>query len=199
MSSQLTSESPRQGLNARQLETVEKLLVAGLEELRQVGHELLTIRTVAQRAGVSPATAYTYLASKHHLFAELFSRHLAVDEDEEVVGATVLERVQHVSRSVVARIVTEPELAAAVTPALLGSDPDVTRLRRRIGGQFVSRFETALRDPDAPNDPVDAAMLEVLVLTFFGALLQAGMGEMTYDELADRLDSACAVIVRGNA
>lgn len=199
MSSQLTSESPRRGLNARQLETVEKLLVAGLEELRQVGHEALTIRTVAQRAGVSPATAYTYLASKHHLFAELFSRHLAVDDAEAVVGETVLERVQHVSRSVVARIVTEPELAAAVTPALLGSDPDVSRLRRRIGGQFVSRFEMALRDPEAPDDPVDAAVLEVLVLTFFGALLQAGMGEMTYDELADRLDSACAVIVRGNA
>ena len=78
VSSQLTSESPRQGLNARQQGTVEKLLAAGLDELREVGHEALTIRTVAQRAGVSPATAYTYLASKHHLFAELFSRHIAV-------------------------------------------------------------------------------------------------------------------------
>ena len=103
------------------------------------------------------------------------------------------------ARSVVARIVTEPELAAAVTPALLGSDPDVDRLRRRIGAQFVSRFENALRDPDAPDEPVDAAVLEVLVLTFFGALLQAGMGLMTYDDLADRLETAFAVIVRGNS
>ena len=68
---------PRQGLNARQAETVERLLAAGLEELRAVGHEALTIRTVATRAGVSPATAYTYLASKNHLFAELFWRFLA--------------------------------------------------------------------------------------------------------------------------
>ena len=78
MSSQV-SASPRQGLNARQAETVERLLAAGPEELRAVGHEALTIRTVAQRAGVSPATAYTYLASKNHLFAELFWRFLAED------------------------------------------------------------------------------------------------------------------------
>lgn len=198
MSSQLASESPRQGLNARQQGTVEKLLAAGLDELREVGHEALTIRTVAQRAGVSPATAYTYLASKQHLFAELFSRHIAVDDDEDVVGATATERVQHVGRIVVARIVTEPELAAAVTPALLGGDPDVARLRQRIGGQFISRFENALRDPDAPDEPVDAGVLEVLVLTFFGALLQAGMGLRSYDDLAERLESAFAVIVRGN-
>ena len=199
VSSQLTSESPRQGLNARQQGTVEKLLAAGLDELREVGHEALTIRTVAQRAGVSPATAYTYLASKQHLFAELFSRHIAVGDDAEVVGATATERVQHVARSVVSRIVTEPELAAAVTPALLGSDPDVDRLRRRIGAQIISRFENAMRDPGALDEPVDAGVLEVLVLTFFGALLQAGMGLKTYDDLADRLETAFAVIMRGNS
>ena len=41
-------------------------------------------------------------------------------------------------------------------------------------------------------------VLEVLVLTLSGALLQAGMGVMTYDEMADRLDSAVVVIMRGN-
>jgi hypothetical protein len=45
---------------------------------------------------------------------------------------------------------------------------------------------------------VDAGVLEVLVLTFFGALLQAGMGLKSYDDLADRLESAFAVIMRGH-
>jgi AcrR family transcriptional regulator len=197
MSSQLTSQSLRRGLNARQLGTVEKLLIAGQEELREVGHEALTIRTVALRAGVSPATAYTYLASKHHLFAELFLRHIADDPDAEVVGGNVTERVQNAARGVVNRLVVEPELAAAVTPALLGSDPDVARLRLKIGAEFVARFEAALREP-GEDGPVDPLMLEVLVLTLSGALLQAGMGVMTYDEMADRLDSAVAVIMRGN-
>src|SRR3954468_4480538 len=155
MSSQMTNESPRQGLNARQAETVEKLLVAGLNEVREVGHEALTIRTVAQRAGVSPATAYTYLASKNHLFAELFWRHLAADDADRTGGqGSAVKRVQNALHSMVARIVAEPELAAAVTPALLGADPDVARLRLRIGGEFLARFEAALREPGSDEPAV---------------------------------------------
>jgi AcrR family transcriptional regulator len=198
MSSQMTNESPRQGLNARQAETVERLLAAGLIEVREVGHEALTIRTVAQRAGVSPATAYTYLASKNHLFAELFWRHLAAGDAAGAVGpGGAVKRVQNAVHGMVARIVAEPELAAAVTPALLGADPDVARLRLRIGGEFFARFEAALREPGS-DEPADPAVLEVLVLTFSGALLQAGMGLLTYDAMADRLESAVAVILRGN-
>jgi AcrR family transcriptional regulator len=190
----------------RQAETVEKLMAAGLEELREVGHEALTIRSVAHRANVSPATAYTYLASKNHLFAELFWRHLASAEsraasDESSAASNdpaSVVRVQAAVRALTARIVEEPELAAAVTPALLGSSPDVERLRLRIGREFLRRFEAALADPKQPDEPVDAGILEVLLLTFSGGLLQAGMGLMTYEQLTERLDSAVDVIMRGN-
>ena len=199
MSSQVF-EAPRQGLNVRQAETVEKLLTAGLAELRDVGHEALTIRSVAQRANVSPATAYTYLASKNHLFAELFWRHLTSDPSAVIADddRTPVVRVQDAVRRLTARIVEEPELAAAVTPALLGSTPDVERLRLRIGGEFLSRFEEALKDPKRPDEPADPAVLEALVLAFSGGLLQAGMGVMTYDQITERLVSAVDVIMRGN-
>ncbi|MBU2694850.1 TetR/AcrR family transcriptional regulator [Nocardioides sp. WV_118_6] len=195
MSSQVF-ETPRQGLNRRQAETVERLLTAGLAELRAVGHEALTIRTVAQRAGVSPATAYTYLASKNHLFAELFWRHLSGARLRVSGDGTAVQRLQATMRALTARIVEEPELAAAVTPALLGTDPDVARLRLKIGGEFLARFESALGEPGTPADP---AVLDVLVLTFSGALLQAGMGLLTYDQIAEQLVSAVAVILRGNS
>ena len=199
MSSQVYEQAPRQGLNLRQAETVDKLLAAGLEELREVGHEALTIRSVAQRANVSPATAYTYLASKNHLFAELFWRHLASDESVVVSDDRApVVRVQGAVRQLTSRIVEEPELAAAVTPALLGSSPDVERLRLRIGGEFLSRFETALSDPKRPDDPADAGVLDVLMLAFQGGLLQAGMGLMTYEQLTERLEAAVDVIMRGN-
>jgi AcrR family transcriptional regulator len=184
------SALPRQGLNARQAETVERLLTAGLAELRAVGHEALTVRTVAHRAGVSPATAYTYLASKNHLFAELFWRFLAED-DHEPVGADAVERLQSVTRHLARRLAGAPELAAAVTPALLGGDPDVERLRLRIGAELVDRFRAAL-GPDA--DPV---VVETVALAFSGALLQGGMGLMTYTEMGERLDAVVAVILKG--
>ncbi|MEU6136385.1 TetR/AcrR family transcriptional regulator [Nocardioides sp. NPDC047086] len=174
--------------SSRQAETVERVFAAGLEELREVGHEALTIRSVAARAGVSPATAYTYLASRSHLFAELFWRHLVQTPAVEETGSRV-DRVQAAVRSLTTRIAEEPELAAAVTPALLGSDSDVERLRLRIGAEFAARFEAALGE-----GAVDAER-EALLLAFSGALLQAGMGLMTYDEMADRLAPVVAVIV----
>lgn len=186
------SALPRQGLNARQAETVERLLAAGLEELRAVGHEALTVRTVATRAGVSPATAYSYLASKNHLFAELFLRFLAEDDQREPVGADVVARVRSITRHLSERLAGAPELAAAVTPALLGTDPDVERLRLRIGAEFVDRFRSAL------GTDADPAVLETLTLAFSGALLQSGMGLMTYTEMGDRLDAVVAVIMKGN-
>lgn len=181
----------RTGLRARQAETLSRLLAAGEEELRAVGHEALTVRTVAARAGVSPATAYTYLASKNHLFAELFLGYLTDDEGPDVGGGPTA-RVQGVTRHLAERLAAAPALAAAVTPALLSSDPDVEQLRLRIGAVFVRRFEAALGAEATP------ALVDALVLAFSGALLQAGMGLLTYADLADRLDTVVATVLRGH-
>ncbi len=187
------SSAPRQELHARRAETVERLFAAGAEELGAVGHEALTIRGVAARAGVSAATAYTYFASKNHLFAELFWRHLLADGGVGPEGATATERVRSVTRRMADRLAGSPELAAAVTPALLSSDPEVGRLRLRIGAEMVARFRAAL------GEEVDPAVLEALTLAFSGALLQAGMGVMTYTDMGDRLDAVVAAILEGHA
>ena len=92
------STLPRRGLNARQAETVGRLLDAAEQELAAVGTERLTIRTVAGRAGVSPATAYTYFGSKNHLFAELFHRKVLLEHPAEITGRTPLQRVTAVTR-----------------------------------------------------------------------------------------------------
>jgi AcrR family transcriptional regulator len=172
--------------------TAERLLEAGRAELRAVGHQTLTIRTVAQRAGVSSATAYTYLASKNRLYAELFWRFLVEDGAGEPEGADPLARVRSVTRHLSQRLASAPELAAAVTPALLGTDPEVDELRLRIGAELVRRFRAAVGD-------ADPALVEALGLAFSGALLQAGMGLMTYTEMGERLDAVVAVVMRGNA
>jgi AcrR family transcriptional regulator len=184
--------SLRQGLNPRQAETVERLLVAGEAELDEVGPDALTIRTVAHRAGVSPATAYTYLASKHHLFAELFWRRLVTDPGPEPAGATATERIQTFTRHMARMLGRAPHLATAANLALLGTDPEVERLRIVIGAEFVQRFR------DAIGEPVDPRVLEALTFAFSGALLQAGMGLVTYDELGKRLDDVVAVIMEGH-
>lgn len=184
--------APRQELRDRQVETVERLLAAGAEELAEVGHEVLTIRSVAARAGVSPATAYTYLASKNHLFAELFLRRLLDQPETDDSATDPVVRVQAVTRAMAAMLASSPALAAAVTPALLGSDPDVARLRLRIGTEFLRRFGVAL------SRPADDVLVDALNLAFSGAMLQAGMGVMSFDEMATRLDTVVATIMKGH-
>ena len=66
---QQTGQAPR---NRRQEETFRKVLAAGIETLRENSYADLTVRAVAARAKVAPATAYTYFSSKNHLIAEVY-------------------------------------------------------------------------------------------------------------------------------
>jgi AcrR family transcriptional regulator len=191
MSSHVSS-MPRRELNARQGDTLDKLLAAARQELDAVGHEDLTIRTVAARAGVSPATAYNYFASRDHLFAELFWRHLATDELPRLTGRSSTTRLQQTTRHLAETIASAPALAAAATKSLLGTDPAVGELRLRVGAVFAERFRAAI------GEPVDPQVLDALLFAFSGALLQTGMGLFTYPELADRLDDVVAVVMKGH-
>src|SRR5690349_9018426 len=111
MSSQVTS-APRQQLNERQAATVQRLLDAGLAQLAEVGPEALTVRQVAVRAGVSPATAYTYFSSKNHLLAELFHRAIVEQAPPVPEHASVVERVQAITRALSDLCERNPHVAA---------------------------------------------------------------------------------------
>lgn len=191
VSSQMSS-LPRKSLNARQMETVERLFTAASELLEEVGHEQMTVRTVASRAGVSPATAYTYFASKEHLFAELFWRLLNTAPGPQLKGKTPTVRMQQMAAYLAQLISESPALAAAVNKSLLGSDPEVERLRLEIGRLWVDRFR------DAIGENADPDLITALTFAFSGALLQAGMGILSYEKLADVLQTTVAVIMRGN-
>ncbi len=192
----MTSElamSPRRSLKPQQSETVTRLLDAALALLEEIGHEALTIRLVAGRAGVSPATAYTYFSSKDHLFAELFWRHLDLATEPELTGGTTTERLQETLRHIAGLVASSPALAAAANKSLLGTDPEVERLRLSIGSLWLERCRRAI---GADADPM---LLRTLTFALSGALLEAGMGVLAYADLADHLEAAAAVIMRSNA
>ena len=159
--------------------------------LDEVGHEQLTIRMVAARAGVSPATAYTYVASKDHLYAELFRRMLLDAPPPRLTGRTPTRRLQQTAAHLAALVTGSPSLAAAATRSLLGTDPDVDRLRLEIGRHWVEQFKRAI------DGPVRADVLTTLAFAFSGALLQNGMGMLADDELGPALERAVAVVMKG--
>ena len=186
-----TPTLPRKRLNARQQQTVERLFVAAGEVLDEVGHEQLTIRMVAARAGVSSATAYTYFASKDHLYAEMFWRMLVHAPQPHLTGRSPTRRLQQTAAHLADLITGSPALAAAVTRSLLGTDPDVERLRLAIGTHWIERFKVAIGDDASPD------LLMTLAFAFSGALLQSGMGLLPPDQLGPSLERAVAVVMSG--
>ena len=181
-------EVPR---NRRQEETFRKVLAAGIETLRENSYADLTVRAVAARAKVAPATAYTYFSSKNHLIAEVY-----LDLVQRVpyftdVNEPMQTRVDKALRHLALVVADEPEVAAACTTALLsgGADPAVRSARDRIGTEIHRRITSAI-GPDA-----DARTVSALEMTFFGALVNAASGAFTYHQIADRLGYVVGLIL----
>jgi AcrR family transcriptional regulator len=193
MSGTLATEATRRRLTARQADTVRRLTEAGVEEVRESGYENLSIRDVARRAGVAPATAYTYFGSRDHLLAEIFWRRLSAlppvgargGKGDDATGRKA--EVIAVLRELALLVSEEPELAAGCTAALFGSEPDVRQLRLYIGKQIHERIEAA-----AGRGSPQGRLLE---LAFFGAMVEAGLGYTTYEHVADRLAEAAELIM----
>jgi AcrR family transcriptional regulator len=191
VSNPVARESTRRRLTAKQADTVDRLGHAAIDVLSREGFSGLTIRMVAAEAGVGAATAYTYFSSKEHLVAEVFWRRLASSPVPSADSPDSTARVIAVLRHIALLIADEPELAGAVTNALLGRHPEVTHLRLQIGREIHQRLVTAL-GPDCTPE-----LVESLKLLYAGALVRAGMGYASYTQIADRLDTSARLLLTG--
>jgi AcrR family transcriptional regulator len=189
VSDSVSLESTRRRLTAKQADTIQRLSNAALTVLAREGFSGLTIRLVAAEAGVGAATAYTYFSSKEHLVAEVFWRRLAAST-VPLGQQSPRERLIAVLRHIALLVVDEPEFAGAVTNALLGRDPDVEHLRDRIAREIRRRLV------DAVGPDTDSALIEALELLYTGALVHAGMGYVSYTEIADRLEKSAQMLLR---
>ena len=75
-----------------------------------------------------------------------------------------------------------------MTNALLGRDPDVEHLRDRVGREIRRRLV------DAVGADADPSLVDALELLYTGALVHAGMGYVTYTEIADRLERSARLL-----
>jgi AcrR family transcriptional regulator len=188
VSDSVSLESTRRRLTAKQADTIARLSNAALAVLAREGFGGLTIRLVAAEAGVGAATAYTYFSSKEHLVAEVFWRRLATSTPQSISDQPPIDRVVAVLRQIALLVADEPEFAGAVTNALLGRDPDVEHLRDRIAREIRGRLVEAV------GTDADPDLVEALELLYTGALVHAGMGYVSYSEIADRLEKSARML-----
>jgi len=157
--------------------------------LRESSHSDLTIRAVAARAKVAPATAYTYFSSKNHLIAEIYLDLVAEVPYFTDVNDTRLRRVQETLRSLALVVADEPEFAAACTTALLSTDAAVRAVRDRIGAEIHRRIKSAL------GPRTDPRIVEALEMTYYGALVHAGSGTLTYQQVTERISYTVTLLL----
>jgi AcrR family transcriptional regulator len=189
----LPAQSTRQWLSKRQSATVAALLVAGLDLLREVGYEQLTIRSVAGRVGVTHTTAYAYFSSKGHLVAEMLWRRLeALPAPMTDPSMSLAARITEALRDPGLLLADEPALSQAALAALLTQDPDVSRLRDAIGAELARRIECTLDGAAEPD------LTEALLLAFSGAMLQAGMGYFDFSGVVSRMSSVAGLLDRSH-
>jgi AcrR family transcriptional regulator len=184
-------EATRRRLSPRQAEVVAQLVRATEREIELVGYAGLTVRSVARRAGVAPATAYNYFSSKDHLLAEVLWRGMQalppVGADD---GRSAHDRVADAVRAMVLLTTESPALVDASTQALLSNGADVKHLRDRIGSEIHHRLAAAV-GPDA-----DPMVVRVLQASFSGALLAAGMGHMTSLDIPEFVAAAAVLMLQ---
>jgi AcrR family transcriptional regulator len=187
------AEQPgRRHLSGRQAEVMERLVVVAAEEAEERPYADISVRTIAKRAGLAPATAYTYFSGKDHLLAEVLWRRMQASPSLVDLTLPLPERMADTVRTMGFGAMGSPAVAVCTT-ALLGDGPDVKRVRSRLGAEIARRLESALGGGEDP------AVLDVLQVTYTGALLSAGMGHLAFDAVPMLMAEATALMTRTEA
>ncbi len=183
---------PRQSLSERQSLTVSALLNAGQAELGDVGYDKLTIRAVAQRAGVTHTTAYSYFTSKAHLISELYWRQMqSLPAPETVATETFVGRVRAAVEAPAVMLAGNSALARSIFASILSDEADVRRLRGAVARVLIDRLRTALGPFDDPD------LVDTLFMAYSGAMMFAGTGNEDFLKVVQRMDTVARLIDPG--
>ena len=184
-----TDQPARRHLSERQAEVMERLVASAADEAEERPYAEISVRSIAKRAGVAPATAYTYFSGKDHLLAEVLWRRMQSSPHLVDLSLPLGDRVAATVRTMGFGTMESPAVAVCTT-ALLADGPDVKRVRTRIGVEIGRRLAAAL-GPGA-----DADVLGVLQVTYTGAILSAGMGHLAFEAVPGLMAEAVALMMR---
>ncbi len=181
----------RRPLRADSAATRQRIIDAGIRLAGTAPIEGMTMRDIARAADVSTATAYTYFASKEHVYAEAYLdglHQLTLRLRERPPrGATAADRVASVFRRAVRGAAETGGVVQAMALALASSDPAVAPLRPVAVNLFEEWMEIAIGD--ARIEDRERA-LKVLQLAMFASFVSVAHGQITIEESSRLLDLA---------
>jgi len=189
----LLSWHPRTAAQARRL---ERLREATRALAREGGYPAVTMRAVAERAGVAPATVYRYFLSKDHLIADVHAQQslkiIAELKRRPPRHRRPADRVAAVFRRMLAATAEDLPLASAGVAALTSADPAASSpdFWRQI--IMPSYMDVALGDEEVGDRE---ALGETLGHVFFSLMCGLAVGRMSLEEAEAAMDRAVQLVL----
>jgi TetR/AcrR family transcriptional regulator, cholesterol catabolism regulator len=167
------------------------MLDATVEILRESAFDDVTIAAVATRANVSSATAAELFTSESELIVEVCLRRIHGIAVSTGANCGSIARVASQLSRMMLVVAEEPGIAAACAAVFLESGPIADRAHEQIGIQIHRLIASAVGPGSWPE------VITTLELVFSGALIQAAAGTMTFQQAADRVETAVGLILEG--
>ncbi len=184
-------------LTPPQTERRDRLREAARQLASEGGYGAVTIRDVADRAGVGLATVYRYFSSKDHLIAEV---HAAVSREvvEDLTatpppGSSKLERVEGVFHRMLEAAAADLNLSAAGIAAVTSNDPatnDPEYWRETI---LLPYLDTALGSEDQEDRE---ELAEILGHLFFSLMIALTSGRLELEKAKEIMGRTVRLILR---
>jgi len=184
-------------LSASQIERRARLLESARELASEGGYAAVTMRDVAERAGVGIATVYRYFASKDHLIAEVNgerSRQLiATLHRDPPEGLRASERVAGVFDRMFEVTIEDLNIAAAGVAAMTSTDPLASSPGYWNSAVMGPYLDAALGDARVG----DRLLLgQILGHLFFSLMIGLTTGRMQVDGAKALMREAIGRVVR---
>jgi AcrR family transcriptional regulator len=180
-------------LTATQNERRARVRAAARELATEGGYDAVTIREVADRAGVARATVYRYFSSKDHLLAEAIVQWgyeiIADLKRDRREALTPAERIGAVFAGAVERGMREPRLVETALAVALSRDPNASRpgVWSLIDGYVdVAIGDAAFEDRET--------LVQVLGYVLFSTLVNLVSGRTELHEATAVLENAARLL-----
>ena len=156
----------------------------------------MSMRALAERAGVSAPTAYQYFASRDHVLVEVL-----VDLNTGTTDAVTarpsrrrdpVERTVATLRRVVALVEEEPNLFVAMTRAYISGTPEVFHARGAMQSSMRVWIDSALGSTEVADRGAVVAILESVM---FSGMVSLVMGSQSPSDVGDDLERAARTLL----
>lgn len=164
----------------KRVDSRTQILDAARELVNSIEYSVLTMKQVADHAGVSRATLYRYYSTKEELYSDVTfqwgqdfvqSVHL-----EPPVGQTVGQKLSDLIDRAIAQVVTNPNLMAAHIAVISSENSKLKADRRRLRGLMPSLVYISTGDRFSENIEMACTILQhVLIANLI--LMNAGKTE----------------------